>query len=108
MSCLERDVAERHKIKKTLHVQPDAVSTQKNVFTGSVSVAGENTQGLEMGKTYAWVVYVPSLSIEDTHVTMTLRELKTIVGQDETLRIMARPILRAAAVMQRTCGEFSS
>jgi hypothetical protein len=46
--------------------------------------------------------------MEHTHVTITLRELKTIVGQDEALRVMARPILRAAAVMERTCGEFSS
>jgi len=51
-------------------------------------------------------VYVPSLNIK--HVTMTLRELKAIVGQDETLRMMARQILQAAAVMQHLQGEFSS
>lgn len=62
-----------------------------------------NIQGLEMGRTYAWVVYVPSLNIEDTHVTMNLRKLKAIVGQDETLRkphaalglaVLAIPLLR--------------
>jgi hypothetical protein len=67
-----------------------------------------NIQGLEIGRTYAWVVYVPSLNSEDTHVTMNLLELKTIVGQDETLRMMARPIIKVAAVMQRTFGDFSS
>lgn len=98
---LKREVADYHKVKEALDVQPDLYYATNMMFTGNSG----NMQGLEMGKTYAWVVYVPSLRIEDTHVTMTIGELKNIV---DTLRMMARQILRATAVMQRTCGDFSS
>jgi hypothetical protein len=99
---LEEEVAEYQHAKKALDVQPDVVFVKTMMYTGG------NVRGLQMGNTYSWVVYVPSLTIENTHVTMTLRELKDILGRKETLQRMARPILKVAAVVQRTCGQFSS
>ena len=108
LSHLEGGVAEYHEVKRALDAHPDLVYVKKMMHLDFASVTGGTSEGKELGSTCAWVVYVPSLCIEDTHVTITLRELKSIVGQDEALRVMVRPILKAAAVMERTCGEFSS
>jgi hypothetical protein len=75
-------------------------------YTGSALQNGDIMQNLKTGDDFACVVYVPSLNVKN--VTMTLGELKTRVGQDETLRMMARQILQAAAVMQHLRGDFSS
>ena len=66
----------------------------------------------EVGRTYAWVVYVPRLIFENTHVVMTIQELQDMAQQDPTLSEMSKailsPILRAIAVMKTTCAEYSN
>ena len=127
--CLEEQVARNHQWKGTLGVQPDLVFVKKMMYTRSV---GGNMEGKVPGKIYAWVVYVPSLNIDDNHAIMTIRELEAKAQQDATMDKMARsitgtaaptnrgdtlapsagpsssPMLRAIAVMKQTCGEPSN
>jgi hypothetical protein len=126
---LEEEVARYHQWKETLGVQPDLVYVKEMMYTGSV---GDNMEGKVPGRIYAWVVYVPSLNIDDNHAIMTIRELEAKARQDATLDEMARsitgtaaptnrgdtlapsagpsssPMLRAIAVMKQTCGESSN
>jgi len=106
---LEEEVARYHQWKETLGVQPDLVYVKKMMHTWSV---GGNMEGKVLGQRYAWVVYVPSLNVDDNHAIMTIRELEAMARQDATLDEMARsilrPMLRAIAVMKRTCGESSN
>jgi hypothetical protein len=110
---LEGEVAYNHKLKETLSTHPDMVYVKKMTYLDFASVTGVNLEGQVLGRTYAWVVYIPSLNLEDTHVTTTIHELRNMAREDATLAAMARSILRPMrimrpiAVMKRTCGEFS-
>jgi hypothetical protein len=110
---LEEEVAHYDQLKHLVHVQPDVVYVKKMMYLDFASVTGTSLEGQILGRTYAWVVYVPSLRLDDTHVVMTIDELKSMAKQDATLAAMARSILRpmnlmrSIAVMKRTCGEYS-
>jgi hypothetical protein len=129
---LEEEVARYHQWKETLDVQPDLVAVKKMPYLNVASITGASMEGQDLGRSYAWVVYIPSMNIEDTHVIMTIRELEAKARQDATLDEMARsitgtaaptnrgdtlapsagpsssPMLRAIAVMKQTCGESSN
>ena len=107
---LEEQLAHHHTLKETLHVQPNAAYVQKMAYVDFASVTGFGDQ--IVGRIYAWVVYVPSLTIQDSHVTMTIRELKAMSHQDVTLAAIARAVLSPGrimgpvAVMKRLCEEY--
>jgi len=110
---LEEEVATHHQLKQRLNVEPDMVYVKKMMYLDFASVTGAKLEGQVLGRTYAWVVYVPSLNVDSTHVIMTIHELNTMARQDAILAAMARSILRpkkimrAIAVMKRTCGKYS-
>jgi len=110
---LEAEVAHFQKLKDALQVQPDLVFVKKMMFLDFPTVTGDvKPETQVLGRMYAWVVYIPSLTMGDKHVLMTIDELKVMARQDANLAIMAKSILRPVnlvptiAVMRRSCGDF--
>lgn len=113
MARLEAEVAHFQKLKEALEVQPDLVYVKKMMFLDFPTVTGDvKPETQVLGRMYAWVVYIPSLAMDDKHVLMTIDELKHMARQDANLATMAKNILRPInlvrpiAVMRRSCGDF--
>lgn len=109
---LEQKAADYHRLKETLDVQPDLVLVKKMVYLNFAAATDLRSDSKELGRTYAWVVYVPNLNFENTRVVMTIQELQDMAQRDPTLSAIATsilcPILRAIAVMKTTCAEYSN
>lgn len=110
---LEQDIARHHRLKQAVSVHPDAVFVKKMMFLEFSGITGNtHSKTQHLGRTYAWVVYVPSVQTAENHVVMTIHELKGLAHQDATLAKTAKSILRPMnlvrpiAVMKRICGEF--
>jgi len=124
---LQEEVSGYQKHKEALDVQPDLAFAKILMYTGFATIAGASSQH-ELGKSYAYVVYVPSTSLGENRITMTIGELEAMAKHDETvddmtdidpivlkeretIDIIASSILRSflkpIAVMQLTCGEYS-
>jgi hypothetical protein len=83
MRRLETEVVHYQKLKQAVQVQPDVVYVKKMMFLDFPSVARKGTLDAHvLGRTYAWIVYIPSLTIDDMHVLMTIDELKTMSRKD--------------------------
>jgi hypothetical protein len=105
---LEREVEHYQHYKRALGVEPDHVSVRRMMLLDFSVVTGD-IHSQVLGRTYAWVVYVPSLDADERRVLMTMAELKHLAGQDPALGRLAKAALRpqalvrAVAVMKRTC-----
>lgn len=100
-------------MKETLGVYPDMVFVKKMMLLDFTIITGDTKPDTHiLGRTYAWVVYIPSRNTNEHHVLMTIDDLKKIASQDLNLAKTAKSILRPkylvrpVAIMKRTCGEF--
>lgn len=109
---IEKEVAWSHKMKTSLHVEPDVVFVKKMMLVDYAGLV--EGRGQVLGNVFGWVVYIPSLNTSKSNVVMTIDELKAMSQQDAYLQKLAKSILgpkslvRLIAVLKRTCGEFCS
>lgn len=111
-SKLEKQVAQHQQLKEALGVQPDVVVVKKMMLLDFSAVVGD-AYPLVLGRTYAWVVYIPSLGHHTGHhVVMTIDRLKRLARQDthlaQSTKLILNPmhVVRLLAVMKRTCEEY--
>lgn len=88
---LQKEVADRHELKKRLGVAADVVVVQRLMLHSLYPQSA--CRRLRMGRVYAWVVHVPRLAADD-HICMTISQLTTTTkayGMQALNRCLLRP-----------------
>lgn len=111
VSRLERELTKFQRMKEILGVHPDKAFVKKMMLLDLTTMSGCTSQNHVLGRIYAWVVYIPSLSVKSNHVLMTIDELKAMSTKDPSLdkaaKMILKPIkfIRTISMMKRTCNE---
>jgi hypothetical protein len=109
---LEREIMCFHEMKVAVGVEPDVVFVKRMMLVDYAGLV--EGRGQVLGNVFAWVVYIPCLVADSSHVVMTIDELKGMARQDTYLHKLAtsilrpRSLVRIIAVLKRTCGDSCS
>lgn len=118
-SRLEQETRHFQELKEALGVQPDVVLVKKMMLLDFSTIIGDVAHPSHVvGRTYAWVVYIPCLAAAAkgsaeaaSRVVLSIDELKEEAGLDVHLEQAVKSILRPTsfvrllAIIRRTCLE---